>query len=110
MAPRLVFRSAAQADLDALDNYIAQDSSRQAAAFVRKIIERCASAVAQSWAAGCWVLDERFVRLIRDPPDAGPSVALVGSVMRDNCVTAYARLARMSSRLRSGNPGGSHPP
>src|SRR3954453_1360997 len=41
MALKLVFRPAAQADLDALDDYIAQDSPRQAAAFVQKIIERC---------------------------------------------------------------------
>jgi toxin ParE1/3/4 len=41
MALKLVFRAAAQADLDALDDYIAQDSPRQAAAFVQKIIERC---------------------------------------------------------------------
>jgi toxin ParE1/3/4 len=41
MSRRLLFRPAAEADLDALDDYIAQDSPGRAFAFLQRIRETC---------------------------------------------------------------------
>lgn len=41
MALRLTFRPAADADLDAIDDYIAQDSPSRASDFIRRIRTRC---------------------------------------------------------------------
>jgi toxin ParE1/3/4 len=41
MNRRLLFRPAAQADLDALDDYIAQDSPQRAFRFVQRIRSAC---------------------------------------------------------------------
>lgn len=78
MALKVVFRPAAAADLDQIDDFIAQDSPQRAIAFVRRIRDRCAT--------------------LCDMPERGPARTDLGAGVR---LLTYEKRVVIAYRIRS---------